>query len=97
MISDKDREIIELMALGMPKDEISLNLGVSKRTVERTFVELRATYGAKNNVSLYSVATAELMAGELMATLETVLTYCPNLEVKREARKRLTELENKYK
>lgn len=97
MITEKEQEVFELMATGMPKDEIRRNAGVSKRTVERCFESLRDRYGAKNNFSLYSVAANWLMAGELMATLESLVNYCVDDGVRREAKKRLIELETKYK
>jgi len=97
MITEKEQEVFELMATGMPKSEISRNVGISKRTVERCFKSLRVSHEAKNNFSLYSVASVWTMAGELMATLESLINYCRDDNVRREAQKRLTELKDKYK
>lgn len=97
MVTEKQKEVFELMATGMPKSEISRNLGVTERTVERVFEELRGIYGAKTNPTLYSTAATYLLVGELMATLENVVLYSINLDVKRLAEKRLKELEEKYK
>lgn len=41
-------------------------------------------------------SSAMLLVGELMATLEIILIYAPNKEVRREASKRLEKLKQQY-
>lgn len=96
MKAEKEQEIFRLIGQGLPKATICSNLGISPRTVERAFQNLRAKYEASDTFSLYSLAGTSLLVGELMATLETVINYCGESEVRRAAEKRLNELNEKY-
>lgn len=96
MKPERQREIFNLMVAGHSKAEISLKLSITPKTVERAFEKLREKYGAHDTNRLYSVAGASLLAGELMATLETVIIYCKEPDVTQAAAKRLKELEEKY-
>lgn len=96
-LTKRQTRVVELMGAGLTIEAIGLNLSISPRTVQKHVESIRARLGLKTTYSLAAQAGTMMMAGELMATLESLLNYCTNLEVKREAQKRLAELELKYK
>ncbi|MEB3271636.1 MAG: LuxR C-terminal-related transcriptional regulator [Synechococcus sp.] len=55
-LSEREQEIIELVAVGLTNQEIALRLVISKRTVDNHVSNIFTKTGAKNRVALLNWA-----------------------------------------
>jgi len=73
-LSDREREVAELLLLGMPYRDIGAQLFISAKTVEHHVARIRRRLGAQSRSEMLSMLRAMLASPERLASSERTVS-----------------------